>query len=411
MNPDNIPMPGALRWRVIHPLIDGDGSCSLIYDLERAAVLEVPQELQFHVAPAVETGDPDDELLSWLVDEDLLTSESWAGLGGSREGGFEAPAWGGLWGIHRFDGEVHARISPASLGEVEEILEPVFKQSLGASRVHLLLDWDGAFPGAPLVQHVLAEAGHMAALAHQEMSCELVLDAFQVTPSVAAFLAASPFHLRLRCGAFPARDGAAAELWRWEHSASAFFLLRGLAERTNVQCILGGNTRLLDLWAWAKRAGVRHLDAVSSSGAREHRNDLLAACAEMAAELAAGRVPVDYRPLTRMVRRLMGSEARIEPASELDLDLDGDSPCPACWARSLCNHSSLLAAPVGEEPQEPSPERCAAWLAEAEAALRLYHRLASCDPTDVLRLLGDSARMPLDPQGRREDPGTPEQVF
>jgi hypothetical protein len=285
----------------------------------------------------------------------------------------------------------------------------VFKQSLGVARVHLLLDWEGAFPGALLVQRVVAEAGRMAALAHQEMSCELVLDACQVTPFVASLLAASPLHLRLRCGAFPARDGAAAELWRWESSASAFFLLRGLAERTNVQCALGGGARLLDLWAWARRAGVRHLDVVSPSGAREHRNDLLAVCAEMAAELEAGRVPVDYRPLTRMVRRLMGSEARYEPASELDLN--ADTPCPGCWARSLCNHSSLLAAPVGEEPQEPSPERCAVWLAEAEAALRLYHRLAGCNPTDVLRLLGDSARMPLDPLGRREDPGAPKHVF
>jgi len=159
----------------------------------------------------------------------------------------------------------------------------------------------------------------------------------------------------------------------------------------------------------AQRAGVRHLDAVASCDAREHRNDLLAVCAEMAAELAMGRVPIDYRPLTRMVRRLMGSEARVEPASELDLD--ADTPCPACWARSVCNHSSLLTVPVGEEPQEPSPERCAVWLAEAEAALRLYHRLAGCDPSDVLRLLGDSARMPLDPLGRREEPGAPKLVF
>ena len=74
MNPSSIPMPGALRLRALHPLIDGDGSCSLIYDLERAAVLEVPAELQFHVAPALETGDWDEDLLSWLVNEDLVTA-------------------------------------------------------------------------------------------------------------------------------------------------------------------------------------------------------------------------------------------------------------------------------------------------------------------------------------------------
>jgi hypothetical protein len=142
----------------------------------------------------------------------------------------------------------------------------------------------------------------------------------------------------------------------------------------------------------------------------ECRQDLLAVCEEMASDLEALRIPVDYRPLTRMVLRLMGSEPRIEPESEpgahaLDPDL---SPCRACWARSLCNHSTLLAASVGDDRCEPSPERCSLWLAEAEAALRLYHRL---DPLDVLRLFGDSERMPLDPLGRREDLGTPEQLF
>ncbi len=84
MSTIGMPMPGALRWRALHPLIDGDGVCSLIYDVERAAVLEVPEELQLHVAPALETGDPDDDLLSWMLGEDLITAEGlaeWARIG------------------------------------------------------------------------------------------------------------------------------------------------------------------------------------------------------------------------------------------------------------------------------------------------------------------------------------------
>lgn len=462
MNTASIPMPGALRWRVMHPLIDGDGSCTLIYDLERAAVLEVPQELQFHVVPALETGDLDDDLLSWLVNEDLLTIESWVGwAGGPDDVDLDASGWWNLSAIHRFDDEVHARIAPAAESEVGEALKSVFKQSFGVSRVQLLLDWNGAFPGARLVERVVVEARRMAALARQEPSFELVLDSVQVTRPVAAFLNASPLHLRLRCGAFPARDAAPAEQRSWEATASSLFHLLGLAERMNVQCSLAGGARLLDLWSWAKRTGVRHLDALRSeigppaapedapspaTQVREYRNDLLAVCDEMASDLEARRIPLDYRPLTRMVRRLMGSEPRLEPAPEPRWDLDGvawpdvwtdrenagppaswaespgaqpgvhpedpdTSPCRSCWARSLCNHSALLATSVGDDPREPSPERCPLWLAEAEAALRLYHRLAGCDPMDVLRLLGDSARMPLDPLGRREDPGMPKQLF
>jgi hypothetical protein len=459
MNTANIPMPGALRWRVMHPLIDGDGSCTLIYDLERAAVLEVPQELQFHVVPALETGDLDEGLLSWLVSEDLLTAESWAGwAGGPDDRDLDASGWWDPWAIHRFDGEVHARVAPAAESEVGEALESVFKQSFGVSRVQLLLDWNGALPGAPLVERVVGEARRMAALARQEASFELVLDSRQVTRPVADFLTASPLHLRLRCGAFPARDASPAEQRDWEASASSVFLLLGLADRMNVQCSLAGGARLLDLWSWAKRAGVRHLDAMRSelsvledapppaAQVREHRNDLLAVCDEMASDLEARRIPIDYRPLTRMVRRLMGSEPRIETVPERRWDLDGmawpdfwadgesaespaswagapeaqpgsrfddpdTSPCRACWARNLCNHSTLLVTSVGDDTREPSPERCALWLAEAEVALRLYHRLSQCDPMDVLRLLGDSARMPLDPLGRREDPGMPKQLF
>jgi len=71
-----IPMPGALRWREMYPLVDGDGSCSLIYDLERAAVWRFRRSSAFYVAPALEAGDLDDGLLSWLVQEDLLTAEN-----------------------------------------------------------------------------------------------------------------------------------------------------------------------------------------------------------------------------------------------------------------------------------------------------------------------------------------------
>src|SRR3954451_21266322 len=93
--PITMPMPGALRLRALHPLIEGDGSCSLVHDLERAAVVEVPEELQFHVAPALETGDLDEALLGWLVNEDLLTSEGvvgWSGFPGAA-GQTEGARW------------------------------------------------------------------------------------------------------------------------------------------------------------------------------------------------------------------------------------------------------------------------------------------------------------------------------
>jgi len=462
MNTARIPMPGALRWRVMHPLLDADGTCTLIYDLERAVVLEVPEELRLHVAPALETGDLDDELLSWLVNEDLLSTESWVGWAGELDRGpvDSASGWS-FWAIQRFDDEVHARVSPISEDDVREVLESVFKQSVGASRVELLLDWNGAFPGAPLVERVVVEARRMAALARQEVSFELVLDSRKVTHAAATFLTYWPLHIRLRCGAFPAPGTALAEQRAWMSGRTVpLLLLLGMMDRMNVQCSLADGARLADLWAWAKQSGIRHLEAIHADlsaladalplgeQVRECRHDLTAVGEEMASDLEARRIPVDYQPLTRMVRRLMGSEPHIEPVSEPEPEwesgspawpdmwtggdsggllpaqtgasgarhsahaLDSDlSPCRVCWARSLCNHSTLLAASADGDPRGPSPERCSLWLAEAEAALHLYHRLAQCDPLDVLRLFGDAEPMPHDPLGRWEDLGTPKQLF
>ncbi|HEV7518653.1 MAG TPA: hypothetical protein VGR07_20345, partial [Thermoanaerobaculia bacterium] len=69
MNTLTMAMPGALRMRALYPLLEGDGSCTLIYDLERAAVVEVPEELRLHIAPALETGDLDESVLGWLASE------------------------------------------------------------------------------------------------------------------------------------------------------------------------------------------------------------------------------------------------------------------------------------------------------------------------------------------------------
>lgn len=412
-----IPMPGALRWREMYPLIDGDGSCSLIYDLERAAVLEVPEDLRFYVAPALETGDLDDGLLSWLVQEDLLTAENQAGWSGDAAG-LDASGFWDLGAIHRVDDQIYAHLGPRSEDEVSEALEPVFKQSLGASRVQLCLSWPGEVPDLQVVQRVLAQAGELAASAYQEISFQLSVDVRQITPTLAACLASIPSRVQVRCESFPAR-ASAADLRVWETSSSSVLLLHPLADRVTVSCVLSGGARLLDLWDWAKRLRVRHLDATRLTGGtlRDYRNDLAAVCGEIASELEARRVPVDFRPVTRIVRRLMGSE-RLQrtlagggfawaAGSEPYPGLEGvppetregaadDNPCPRCLARYICNHSTFLASSAEGDRQTPNGERCSLWLAEAEAALRLYHRLAHCDPISVVRFIEAPGQLPFD---------------
>jgi hypothetical protein len=380
-------------------------------------VLEVPEDLQFYVAPALETGDLDESLLSWLVQEDLLTTESPAGWGGGGAGGLEASGCWDLGAVHRVDDQVCAHLGPCTEIEVAEVLEPVFKQSLGASRVQLCLSWPGRIPDVRVVQQILAEAGQHAAAAHQEISFQLSLGIRQITPVLAAYLASAPLRVQVLCEAFPERANA-ADLRTWEISASSLLLFDPLADRVTVRCILSGEARLLDLWDWARRLRLRHLDAIRlpEGSLREYRHDLMAVCDEMGSELEARRSPIDYRPVTRIVRRLMGSEppdraltgggfawaAGSEPYPGLEgvpletWDGTEDDPCLRCWARNICNHSSLLTSTSPSDCQTPSGENCAIWLAEAEAALRLYHRLAHCDPISVVRFIEAPGQVPFD---------------
>ena len=431
-----MPMPGALRWRALHPLIDGDGACTLIYDLERAAVLEVPEELQLHVAPALETGDPDDDLLSWLVAEDLITMEGW-----EPEGGLAAPMddWGA---VLRLEGEAHVRITETTEEAALRTLEVGFRQGLGASRVQLHLDWDGAFPGVGpgtgALERIVLAARRLALEAGQEVAFDLTLSAGQVTPAVAAFLSSLAVHVRLLCGDFP---GGEASLPRDIRQAMLLLWTEDLPERVTLCFNLSGDVRLKEVWAWARRLGVRHLDAVRQPGQageddwlRDLRDDLQEMILEVSACLEDRSVPVDFRPLTRVVRRLMHAEplARFRhdrlgewPVGDVPLPRPGADPglakqwlgapepdeadaldaldsldsldtasCAGCWARYLCRNSALLID--GAAAEERTPGSCAGWRAEAEAALRLYHRLAQADPLQVLRMFGESSGLPDD---------------
>jgi hypothetical protein len=437
-----MPMPGALRLRGLHSLIEENGSCGLIYDLERAAVVEVPEDLQFHIAPALETGDLDESVLGWLASEDLLTSEGGAGWTALAEGASAQELTGGwsMGTIYRVDDELHARIEQAREETALEIIGFVLPQSAGAGRVKLHLSWGGGLPARGVLERIVVAASRQAALLHQEIAFDLTLDAREVTPAVADLIAGLSLQVRLLCGSYPPRTedvnaGCRAPAWRAEPAVR--LLLDRLHERLTVHCVLDQG-RLLDVWEWAQRTGVRHLDATILEGSaaggeagryrlREVRVDLMKVCDEMADALTGQHLPVDFKPLTRIVDRLMHSEpldslygesssfgglmpvADIYPRSLLDrLDLrpapgpwgeeDGDAsgdaelPCRGCWARHVCSHSTYVASSRdGEDLREPSEDRCGLWRTEVEAALRFYHRLAHADPLQVRRFFEDSS--------------------
>jgi hypothetical protein len=85
---ESLPLPGVSRLRNLVPLWCGKDGCPLLCDVERGTVVAVPLEFQLHLAAALETGDPEEELLGWLMTADLLTTEGgeWASSGQRRWG-------------------------------------------------------------------------------------------------------------------------------------------------------------------------------------------------------------------------------------------------------------------------------------------------------------------------------------
>jgi hypothetical protein len=85
---------------------------------------------------------------------------------------------------------------------------------------------------------------------------------------------------------------------------------------------------------------------------------------------------------------------------------DADNPCPGCWARHVCGHSSYVASSQdAEDTRAAGEDRCALWRTEVEVALRFYHRLAHTDPLQVRQLFDESLREPAPAASRREDLG------
>src|SRR3954466_1620679 len=284
-----MPMPGALRLRGLHPLIEENGFCSLIYDLERAAVVEVPEDLQYHIAPVLEMGDLDESVLGWLASEDLLTAEGGAGWTALAERA-NAQELAGGWSmgtIYRIDDELHARIEQAREEAALEVIGFVLPQ--GAGRVSLHRSGGGGLPARGVLERIVVAASRQAALLHQEIAFELTLNAGEVTAAVADLLGELAIQVRLLCGSYPARDvNAGRRAPAWQAEPAVRLLLERLHERLTVHCVLDRG-RLLDVWEWAKRTGVRHLDATIAEDCavgeaagrgrlREARVDLMKVC-------------------------------------------------------------------------------------------------------------------------------------
>jgi uncharacterized protein len=175
---------------------------------------------------------------------------------------------------------------------------------------------------------------------------------------------------------------------------------------------------------------------------RDFRDDLSGICDDMLTSLRTGHVPLDYQPITKIVRRLMvpepitrfcgvagsylgvASNGKVYPCfrhlglRQYDLgdvwqgvddakrqqflgkeaaDVDSRPICEECWARYLCGGGCYADSTVyGPDKLRPQVQHCPFWRTEIELAIRFYKRLLDEDPLYCLRLFGDDPDAFLD---------------
>jgi uncharacterized protein len=447
------------RLRALHPIVDDDGGCTLIYDLERTFVIEVPAEFRSRIAPALAAADVDARLGRWLTASDLLTCETaphW-GQGGHpsvpavSDVSFDMSGTCNMGCVYCFEDAINSRIGPMSRQTAAAALDFVFAKTAAAPRIALHFGSGEPLIRFDLLKDIVAEANARAAALGKSIAYDLTTNATLVTEEIARFLCDQPFSVRVSCDG-PAEVHNRFRPMRGGQTSYAAverglrLLLQHLPDRLTVNTVICGNTRLAEIWSWAKALGVTHLHVIKV-GTKTHeiavddrelstfRSDLEAICDDMLSDLRAGRRPIDYQPIAKIVRRLMipepitrfcgvagsylgvASNGRVYPCfRHLGLedyrlgdvwtgvdddkrqsflgheaaDVDSRPVCRECWARYLCGGGCYADSVVyGPDKSEPQTTHCPFWRTEIEVAIRFYDRLRREEPNYCLALFGD----------------------
>lgn len=440
MKSQAVMIPGGLRWRTLVPVENREGVCELVYDLERNALVDVPEQFQYHIAMALDSGSPDEALLGWLASEDLLTYDRGEDERGNG-GGLDPDSGGGSAAmselselsqsfgcVYFVDNRAHCRLSDgfeqASLETLDCLLSPV--SDVKHLTVHL--DGEGGRLSFQRFRRIVEATRARAEASGREISYELRLDADSVTDAAASFLGQHPVRVRVRCDGPPQPKNMLRGLER---------LRRQLGEKLTVHSVLRG-AGLPRLWRWAKDLGLEHLHvtrladrnaASQEAEVRGFRSELATVCDDMfeALQAKAGR-PLLYEPIVRVIRRLarahppsphagtpcvgVVSHGRVLPVFQSSSALAPEAvppeevagpraeplPCHTCNARRLCGRG-LAADPAlaGIERVDIWERHCDFWRAEVETGLLFYRRLQKADPEYLLGLAESSSDAFLDP--------------
>jgi uncharacterized protein len=407
------------------------------------------------------------EITRWLTDEDLLTIE---GLRSRSEGSaprlptvtdlsLDLAGACNMGCVYCFENDIASRIGPMTDDTMIASLDFLFSKAGSSPRVVLHFGSGEPLLRFATLQRVVAEAERRGALMGKTVGYELTTNATLVTPEIAAFLRDHAFNVRVSCDGPP----LVHDRFRPLHGGKSSYdqvkrgldlLLDNLGDRLTVNSVISHPTRLSTVWRWAQELGLRRYHVIKvgtfagsdmdlhRSELREFREDLLEICSDLLADLEAGRTPIDYQPITKIVRRLMipepitrfcgvagsylgvASNGEVYPCfrhlglqdhhlGDVRAGVDDekrrgflaneaasvdDRPiCNECWARYLCGGGCYADSTVyGPDRRKPQVQHCPFWRTEIEVAISFYDQLRVRDATYCLRLFGDDPSEVLD---------------
>ena len=449
----------ARRLRALHPILDPDGCCDLIYDLERTFVIEVPDEFRTRISPAVTAADLDARLSQWLVEADLLTHDTRPHWGDRADRplprvsdvSFDMSGACNMGCVYCFEDAIKSRIGPMSEETAAATLDFVFAKTAEAPHISLHFGSGEPLIRFDLLKKIVTEANARAAALKKTIGYDLTTNATLVTEDIARFLLENPFSVRVSCDGPAQLHNTFRPMRGGQPSYSAVerglrILLAHLPDRLTVNTVICGETRLGEIWSWAKELGILHLHVIKVGTAGRDialndgelsafRSDLEMICEDVLADLRAGRTPIDYQPITKVVRRLMvpepitrfcgvagsylgvASNGQVYPCfrhlgleqyrfgdvwtgvdddkrrsflGQEAADVDSRPICRDCWARYLCGGGCYADSTVyGPNKKEPQTTHCPFWRTEIEVALRFYDQLRCEEPGYCLALFGD----------------------
>lgn len=347
-----------------------------------------------------------------------------------------------------------------SLHTVMKALDWAFEQASLSGRLVLHFGSGEPLIRFELIQQIVYEIQKRSAKTKIKVSFELTTNATLVTEYIAKFLSEHPFNVRVSCDGPPHLHNRTRKLIMGENSYEIVekglkIFLNWMGNRVTVNSVLTSGNRLSEIWDWAKRLNIRHFHVIKVGAASDDllnisaqdivlfRKDLETICDEILSDLESGCTPIDYQPITKLVKRLMipmpitrfcgvsgtylgvAADGRIYPCfrhiglKEYALgdvyyginhgkrscflkkeaaDVDNRPICQTCWVRYLCGGGCYADSTVySYRKTEPQTKHCPFWQAEVETAIRFYHKIISSEPYNCFLLFGVNPNL-FDPE-------------